>query len=171
VKSLGDQITAELQVLVEQPIGDCWRAADMAIFEFGPRRQMVNRYGQEVETSDISLHLQCRWRFVGERGVVFGSDDLYLPADPDMPADEFDWDKHDSVLDVLRRGWFEQRRGSLPVVEEVVGDDYGGFRVLIFGGFALECLPCDSRRHKERWRMLGHRDDGEHLVVRGDGVE
>ena len=170
---LADRITSELRVLVRQPIGDCWRAANMQIFEFGPQRQTWNGKGEAVEVSDIRLHIQCRWRFVDERFILFGRDDLNYPADQSTPPEEFDWDKADSVLDVARRKWFDKHRPSPPVVREVQGDVYGGFRISLAGGYALECFPCDSRRgeYSEQWRLLGHRADGSHFAVTGDGVE
>jgi hypothetical protein len=173
MEPLADRITSELSVLVGQPIGDCWRGADMHIFEFGPRRQTRNRKGDLVEVSDLKLHIQCRWRFVDGRSILFGRDDLNYPADDSIPVEQFDWDKADSVLDVARRSWFEKHRGSLPVVREVRGDAYGGFRIALAGGYALECFPCDSQRgeYSEHWRLLGHRPDGSHFVVTGDGVE
>jgi hypothetical protein len=173
METLADRITSELRVLVGQPIGDCWRAADMQVFEFGPLRQTRNRKGEVVEAGDLRLHIQCRWRFVDSSSIVFGRDDLNYPAHKPTPPERFDWDKADSVLDVARREWLEKQRPSLPVVREVQGDAYGGFRISLTGGYALECFPCDSRRgeYSEHWRLLGHRVDGSHFVVTGDGGE
>jgi hypothetical protein len=173
VESLADRITSELQVLIGQPIGDCWRAANMQVFEFGPRRQRQNRKGEVVEVSDIRLHIQCRWRFIDAQSILFGRDDLNYPADETTPPEHFDWDKADSVLDVAQRKWFDKHRPLRPMVQEVQGDAYGGFRIALAGGFALECFPCDSRRgeYSEHWRLLGHRADGSHFVVNGDGIE
>jgi hypothetical protein len=171
--SLADRITAELSVLVGQPLGDGWRAADMQVFEFGPRRQIPNRSGGLVEVGAFAIHLQCRWRFVDGRSILFGRDDLSRPADESTPAEQFDASRGESALDVARRSWFDRHRPSPPVVLEARGDTYGGFRIALAGGYALECLPCDSRRgeYAEHWRLLGHRPDGSHFVVTGDGVE
>lgn len=170
---LADRITSELSMLIGQPIGDCWRVADMQIFEFGPRHLKRNRKGEMVEASDISLHIQCRWRFVDARSILFGRDDLSYPADETIPQEQFDWDKSSSVLDVAQSGWFEKHGASLPVVQQVQGDGYGGFQIALTGGFTLECFPCDSQRseYSEHWRLLGHRADGSHFVVTGDGIE
>jgi hypothetical protein len=145
----------------------------MQVFEFGPRSQTRNRKDDLVEVSDIRLHIQCRWRFVDGRSILFGRDDLDRPADEAIPPEQFDWDKAESVLDVAQRQWFEKHRPLLPVVREVQGDSYGGFRIGLADGFALECFPCDSRRgeYSEHWRLLGHRADGSHFVITGDGVE
>lgn len=167
---LADAITSELQVLIGQPIGDGWGAADMQIFEFGAPRPKQNRTGEIVEVSDIKLHLQCRWRLVDGRSVLFGRDDLYRPADETIPADQFDWDQQEAVLDVAQNAWFEKHRSSPPIVRDVHGDPYGGFRIELTGGFTLECFPCDSAPD-EHWRFFGHRADGSHFVVTGAGID
>jgi len=170
VDNLAKAITAELSRLIGEPISDCWRAVNMQIFEFGPRRHMTNRKGEAIEASDIRLHIQCRWRFVASNRILFGRDDLNYSADPSIPDDEFDWDKHASALDVKQRTWFSQHHDEPPKVVSVKGDNFGGFRIELAGGVALECLPCDSQ-HGEHWRLLGHREDGSHFVINGDGVE
>ena len=49
MSTLADRITAELRVLINEPLSVCWRAADMQVFEFGPMQKFVNRMGDEVE--------------------------------------------------------------------------------------------------------------------------
>ena len=53
VNKLADRITAELQVLVGEVLSDCWRAADMLVFGFGPTREIVNRRGEKVQAAII----------------------------------------------------------------------------------------------------------------------
>ena len=172
MEPLADRITSELRTLVGQQLGDCGRAANMQVFGFGPRLPTRSRQGEFVEVSGIRLHIQCRWRFVDGRSILFGRDDLSYPANESTPLEEFDWDKADSVLDIAQRRWFEEDRTTPPMVREVQGDAYGGFRIELAGGYALECFPCDSRRgeYSEHWRLFGHRADGSHFVVCGDGV-
>lgn len=172
MESLANRITSELRMLIGQPIGDCSRVSNMIVFEFGPRRQTRNRNGEFVEVSDFSLHIQARWRFVDARCILFGRDDIHYPADESTSLEDFDWDQGESALDVARRKWFEEHRPSPPEVREVQGDAYGGFRITLDGGYVLECFPCDSRRGEycEHWRLLGHRSDGSHFVVTGNGA-
>lgn len=110
--TLADRIAAELQVLVGEPMSDCWRVANMPVFEFGTRHRFVNRQGEEVEGSDLRLHLQCRWRIVNAERILFGRDDILRPADANISLDDFDWDENDSVFDVVRRKWFAERRSA-----------------------------------------------------------
>jgi hypothetical protein len=129
VSDLASLISAELRVLVGQPIADCWRAANMAIFEFGPRQRIVNRKGDEVEVAELRLHVQCRWRVVDTAGIISGSDDINYPADENVSLDEFDWDEQESVLDIRRREWITQSRDIALKVTGVAGDAYGGVRI------------------------------------------
>jgi len=171
--TLAHRIGAELRVLIGEPISDCWRVTNMQVFEFGPMHKYVNRHGDEVEGADLRLHVQCRWRIVDGTRILFGRDDLLRPADDHIPPLEFDWDEADSVLDVTQRAWFAERRASPLRVVAATGDDYGGFRLELEAGVALEAFPCNSKRgeYSERWRLLGHRVDGGHFVVTGYGVE
>ena len=145
----------------------------MQIFEFGPQHAYVNRCGEQVEGSDLRLHVQCRWRIVDEARILFGSDDLLRPANPEIPLGDFDWDKDASVLDVVQRKWFAGHRQTPLHVVSATGNAYGGFRIGLKKGVLLEGFPCDSDRseYSEHWRLLGHRPDGSHFVICGYGVE
>jgi hypothetical protein len=145
----------------------------MAIFEFGPPKKFLNRKGVEIEGSDLRLHVQCRWRMVDGSRILFTGDDLLRPANEEIPIDEFDWDKDDSVLDVVRRKWIEDHRAAQLKVVHVAGDQYGGCKIELVDGLVLELFPCDSDRgeYSEHWRLLDDRRDGSHFVVTGYGVE
>jgi hypothetical protein len=172
VSNLADRITAELRSLIGQPIGRSWRAANKQIFQFGYFRRTVNRMGNVVEIGDMLLHVQCRWRLVDGSRILFGCDDMNRPAEEDISIDDFDWDKHASVLDGKLGYWLEQHRETLPKVVDVSGDAYGAFRVMIEGGFVLEAFPCDSEwiEYSEHWRLLGHRPDRSQFIVSADGI-
>lgn len=173
MNGLADRITFELQRLVGQPFTDCWRVSNMQIFEFGPQRDIVNRKGQVVQAADIKIHVQCPWRVVREGRILFGSRDLLWPADHRVPLDDFDYDKHQTVLDVLKSQWFDEHRKAPLKVIGVSGDDYGGFRIELGGSVFLEVFPCKSgpREGSEHWRLLDNRSDGPHFVVTPYGIE
>jgi hypothetical protein len=50
------------------------------------------------------------------------------------------------------------------VVEEVSADDFGGFELILSGGFRLQILPCGSRGDF----VPGSEDD--HLVIDGGRI-
>ncbi len=171
MNAVAERITDELRTLIGKPMWDCWRAMNMQIFEFGARRPIINRKGEEVEVGEVRLHVQCRWRLGDGKQILFGRDDLNYPADDKIPLEDFDWDQEKSVLDVKQRAWFRQNNAEPPNVVEVHGDLYGGFQIQLEGGFTLEALPCDSRLDDELWRLIGHHGDQSHFVVTGNGVE
>ena len=168
---LAAKITSELHALLGEPLAECGRVANMQMFGFGPPTRSVTLLGKVVEHSKYSLHLQCRWRFTNEHEILFGSDDLNYPADENTSLEGFDWDQSPSLLDVKQQEWFTQHGGSMQVTE-VIGDRYGGFRVLLEQGIVLEAFPCDSRRddYSEHWRFFGHRADESHFVVSRESI-
>ena len=173
IDTLADQITAALQVVVGQSLADCWRATTMAVFDFGPTHRVVNHKGVEVDRHAFSLHLQCYWRVVDARRILFGIDDLWRPADPSISVDDFDWDEHESRLDRLWRTWLAEQAGNEPKVIACTGDIYGGFQIELERGFALEVNPCSAgdEQRSEHWRLLGPGRDARHFVVTNHGVE
>jgi hypothetical protein len=90
--------------LLGKALWNCTRAASMAMFDFGNRRQSVAWGGAKKEVGELALHVQCTWRIAREDCVIVGSRDIQYPADyPDddeIPA-EFDWDRDPTRLDKL----------------------------------------------------------------------
>lgn len=173
MSTLADQITAELGVLIGEPLSACWRVANMQVFEFGPMHEMLNRKGKKVNGSDLRLHVQCRWRIVDGKHILFGCDDLLKPANAEIPIDEFDWDKDDACLDVAQRNWFLEHRDAPLQVVSAMGDNYGGCRIQLQDRVSLELFPCDSDRSEssEHWRMFHSDPNKSHFVITGNGVE
>ena len=169
--TLADQISSELRLLVGHPLVCCLRAIDLVMIDFGTEREVLTRTGARIMRSPIHLHLQCRWRVCDGEGIVFGSDDLFHPGSETMDADAFDYADHLSALDVLHGEWFARHAGPSLEVVAAEGDRFGGFRITLAGGMTLECLPCESRRDSELWRLCGHRADDSHFVVLASGVE
>jgi len=145
----------------------------MQVFEFGPVMKDLNRKGEEIEGSDVRLHVQCRWRMVDGSLILFGRDGLLRPANKDIPIDGFDWDKDASVLDVVQRKWFDNHCAAPVKVVRVAEDQYGGCRIDLENRFSLALFPCNSDRgeYSEHWHFLGHRTDASHFVVTAYGIE
>ena len=173
MSGLAERIAAELQVLIGEPLSDCWRAENMQIFEFGPAKKFVNRQGDEVEGRDVKLHVQCHWRMVDGFRILFARDDLLRPAEPNIPISTFDWSQDDSVLDLVLRQWLDDHRAAPLKVVHVAGDQYGGCQIAFERGTSLELFPSNSDRgeYSEHWRLLSHRQKSDHFVVTGYGVE
>lgn len=144
----------------------------MQVFGFGPLQRSTNRQGEDIESSQIRLHIQSRWRLVGRVGVLFGRDDLHRPADESLTENQFDWDQQESALDVRQRTWLSEHTESPLKVISTSGNRYGDLRIELEFGFAIETFCCDSNRsdYSEQWRLFGHRADGTHFVIRGQTV-
>ena len=50
--------------LIGKAMWACGRAADMATFQFGGPRPVVDFYGRPREVGEYALHVQCPWRIV-----------------------------------------------------------------------------------------------------------
>jgi hypothetical protein len=165
---LARRITTELQSLIGLPLTEFRHITGMTVVGFGSLRTKRNFKGEEVSVRDFSLHLQCRWRLTDAERIVFGVDDMFRPADPNVPYDEFDHDEGRSQLDLRWDEWMAVEQGKRHVTS-CAGDPFGGFLIELEGGFSLESFPCDSWRgeYSEQWRLLGPQ---RHFVVNGRGV-
>jgi hypothetical protein len=176
---LDEQISTELRLLEGQPFTECNRGADLIMFSFGEERERLTRTGARIMVSPIHMHLQCRWRVCDGDCVAFGSDDIFYRGSEPMNGgrngqrdrEEFDYLYSLTALDVLHVAWFAKHRRAALMVVSAKGDRFGGFRILLAGGMTVECLPCESRRDAELWRLFGHRADDSHFVVLASGVE
>ena len=167
------QIEGAVAVLCGRALWACRRAADMATFQFGERRNTTDYFGRPSTGGEYALHVQCPWRIIRDDEIVVGSADLYYPEElqndgKEVPAD-FDWYRSPNRRDKLLRSLFEDGKRSF-VVQKVEAGIQGSLRILLSDDLSLEVLPVDSLSH-ERWRLFRPGTDEPHLVVTGRGVE
>jgi hypothetical protein len=166
------RIETATSVLIGKTLWRCTRAADMACFQFGQRRKVLDRNGKEKEVGDWALHVECTWRIVQGDRVVVGRQDLYYPAeyDEDKPyPEDFDWDRDPNNHDKLLGSFFEDETRKL-VVREVEVGAAGNIHIILGSGFSLEVFPSDSLSG-EHWRLFEPDRNGPHFVVTGRGIE
>ena len=150
------------------------RAADMRLLHFGNLKTGIGRKGQPTTGGDVALHIQCPWRIEGPNGIVTGRGDLWEPSIENPKVDFDKWNYEDGNLQ--DRQFFELLKGKDKgtgsplnltdnlVVESVQGDNQGGFRLALSGGYVLAVFPHDS--HGESWRMLTFSNEkNKHFVV------
>jgi len=166
------QIETATGVLIGKALWRWTRAADMACFQFGGRRKVLDRNGKEEEVGDYALHVECTWRIIHGDRVFVGRQDLYYPAEYDQGKpypEDFDWEhdpnRHDKLLDSL----FENGTREFMATDVEVGAA-GSFHVLLGGNFSLEVFPSNSLSG-EQWRLFEPRRDKPHFVVTGDGIK
>jgi hypothetical protein len=147
--------------LVPTP-GEVLRSADIAV----QRRR--------ADVPEFALHVQCRWRIVGNGSILVGSADIFWPrAGSDMVYQEFDYDGVTSRRDELIDDFLAHGEGS-HVVRRIEGAPTGDARIEFVDGCALELWPdhrsgAEAHGPNEFWRFFRQRD--RHFVVGPDGVE
>jgi hypothetical protein len=168
--SMQQQIQAAASVLAGKSVWRCTRAADMACFQFGQRRQVKNVRGNDLEVGEYALRLQCPWRIVKDDQVVVAALDVYhpRPGHEDEDGPEFDWEHAGNLFDERIVTFFENDTREY-VVEKVLAGHAGALRLLLQAEFWLEVCPCDSRQG-EHWRLFEPRSARDHFVVTGAGI-
>jgi hypothetical protein len=159
-------------VLEGKALWRCLRAADMATFDFGRRRESFDSRGNTKEVGELALHVQCPWRITREDDVVVGSRDLYYPADYDESQDvpgDFDWEQHPNRRDKLLVSLFHDGTRELLVKRVEVGAA-GSLHILLSDDFCLDVFPADSLS-LEHWRLFVPDNDAPHFVLTGRGIE
>ena len=109
------QIEKATAVLVGKALWGCTRAADLASFAFGERREAPSSGGGARPVGEFALHVQCAWRITRGDQVLVGSRDLYYPAsygdeNREIPPD-FDWDGPQPPRQVARSALREWQEG------------------------------------------------------------
>ncbi len=167
-----EEIEKAVAVLRGKPLWGCLRAADMATFSFGDRKQSVDWKGRPRIVGDWALHVQCAWRIRQNDRVVVGNVDLYYPAEYEPGAtvpEDFDWDTQPNRRDKLLDTFFDNGNRSL-VVQEIEVDGAGALRIALSDDHFLEILPNDSIGD-ECWRFFEAGKNKPHLVVTAKGLQ
>jgi len=100
-----------------------------------------------------TLGIECPWRIQTDDLIVVGSEDYYEQAEgntdqswePGMPSGHLQDQKLTELLGELKDGDIVNTRSGF-VVESVQADRYGGFRLGLTGGYALEVFPSSRKR-------------------------
>ena len=168
-------VRGALAPLVGLRFGPVGRAADMLWVQFGETVIAPTSRDPARTTGEYALHMQCPWRVSGSAGVLAGSSDIYVPADPDIDESDFRWDKPGGALGDERLGRWMAAYATAPlVVRAVEVDRCGGFVLRLPHDFAFEAFPnATSAPHdlREQWRLLRPGQDAPHIVLLNQGVE
>jgi hypothetical protein len=168
-----DEIRTALSPLRGLPLWDAGRAATMLWLTLGGRVHGPTTRDPDRITGDYAVHLQCPWRISGRSGIVVGSADMYVPADPDLPEWEFDPERPgNAVADRELRGWIDRYAHRPLAVIGIEADRCGGFSLELSEGFAFEVFPDLSRtdpKYGEYWRVFQPARETRHFVMRGTG--
>ena len=170
--SLQSRIEDALLALVGLPIWDACRALNMEMFDIGDRVEVVNRRQETVEVGTYRLHVQAPWRIVGPKGIVVGSVDSHYPPGGREDDESFNPNNDRSSCEERVRAWLDKHRRRPLVIRSVAADEWGGLRLVLTGGYALEVVPASSRPDCEHWRLIGPgAEEPPHVVVVGRKVQ
>ena len=162
------QIQEATAVLKGKPLWGCTRAADMASFDFGARRQVQGRRGTTI-VGEYAFHVQCTWRITQEEELLVGSHDLFYPEDyeddsKDLPPD-FDWDRDPTRRDKLIRLLFDNGTREF-IVQTIQVGAAGSLHIALSDGISLDVFP-DRSLVREHWRLFRPGVDERHFVFTG----
>jgi hypothetical protein len=165
------QIERATCVLTGRSLWTFRRTADLAVFQFGDKRQVKTFHGETVEVGEYALHVQCAWRLSQGDRVITGNGDLYDPAviQSEKSDSNLDWKKQPTRVDELMQSLFEHDTRQL-VVQSVEVGVAANLSIQLGRGFLLEIFPNYSAVD-EYWRLLKPGKDEPHFVVTGNGIE
>jgi hypothetical protein len=146
----------------------------MKVFHFGDRRP----HPMGGTAGEFALHVECPWRLVTREKIVTGSGDFSVAADDDSEGrsgadDTFVSTRDSRLLEVF--GKYDPETDSFENVSPLLrvlsvdADLYGGVRIDVSGGFALQLIPTGSDRDPISETRRLFRPYGVHCVLRSGG--
>lgn len=160
-----------LDQLLHKKICDIGRASNMLWVSIGENIIALDRKGNEVKKSTISLHVQSTWRIVNKekKEILLASSDFYSPNSTVTADNEFEWDvQGNNLFDEKSQIWLNKNR--LIYIKEYKVNRWGDLLLIFSNDNRLEIF-INSSDSTECWRLFKHHSDEEHLVVTGLGVE
>lgn len=160
------ELDLRISVLIGKTLWDCQRAADLAMFSFGPRIATTNFRGEPKTVGEYALHVQCPWSLSTGEKIVVGSQDLYYPVE-DVEGSDFDWQTQPNRLDSGLKTYFS---GGGSTVLSTQWDSRGNLNLELDGDGALRLFVADSIPH-EQWRLLRPGSEEPHVVCYGNKID
>ncbi len=148
---------------------------------WGPSREgnrLVLQFGGDGApargAADYALHVFCAWRLTRGDAILAGSADLFTPSDPDEELDTFDFELPGATWWDASWQAYLDAAGPAPTVAGVAADAFGGVRLALSDGAALEVFPNSAPAahvESEFWRLARPGRPEPHFVVGTTGVE
>ena len=167
------QIEQALKPLVGLRLWGPGRCLSMLLIQCGEPGPAPTRLNPKREVGEFAIHVSCAWRLTHGDRLVVGSRDRYWPSDPDQDMKSFD--VHEAGVswwDICMEAFFQERAATLPRIEAVSADVFGGFRLSCSEEVVLEVFPnftCPLLG-VEFWRLLSRWTSGPQWVVESTGV-
>jgi hypothetical protein len=140
------EIDRAVAPLVGLPLWGPGRESNMLTLHIGDRQPgdrlpAPTRAEPAREAGGYTLRVYCAWRLTRGDAVVAGSADLFTPADPDEDLETFDYEAPGATWWDVRWRAYVDGAASAPTVMSAAGDAFGGLRLVLSDGAALEVFP------------------------------
>ena len=166
-------IDRALAPLAGLPLRGHARESNLLALQFGALRPAPTRAEPGRLAGEYALHVYCAWRLTRGDAVLAGSGDLFTPSDPDEDLDSFDYDAPGATWwDVRWRAYADAWGDAPPAVASASGDAFGGLRLALGDGAALEVFPNSAPAEHfetEFWSLTA--PGGARFAVGTGGVE
>lgn len=163
-----------LEQLHGEKISDIGRVSNMLWLGIGDIIEILNRKGELVKKSAISLHVQSAWKIVNsqKKEILVASSDFYSPKST-IDKENFDWNKFD--WDVQGNNLFDQKAANWlntrsPIYIEKYNINRYGDLELVFSNSEQLRIFVNSSNNTEAWRLFRFRGE-KHLVFTGLGYQ
>lgn len=165
-----EDIQTVLNQLIEEPIGEFGRAADLLWVGFGNMEIIPNKYSiNKVEpgklVGDWALHVQCAWRVTHKGEIILSWRDFHYKPDGES---NYDWGiGGESRFDVLVFELNRKLEILKPKVKSITVYGAGSFSLILEEEFSIDVFPDSSIKddYSEHWRLFQPKLDSDHFIV------
>ena len=81
-----------LDLLLNKKIDVIGRAANLLWIGLGKQITVLDWKKREVQKNEMALHVEGMWRFIGKEGILFASEDMYIPKSSMEYSEDFEWE-------------------------------------------------------------------------------
>ena len=128
-----------IQSLIGKSITRINRVCDLVCIQFG------------IEPDDISIHIQCFFRFLKDKKIVLCSEDMYR-CDSRFSYEAFEWDVPGQSIydDSLSKNLEALQNGKVVKIHQT---DCGDFTIFFDGDIQLQVI-IDTVEKEEKYRIF-----------------
>ena len=159
-----------LDQMLNKPICAIGRASNMLWIGIGEDIKILDRKGNAVVKSPISLHVQSTWRIISKKKeILLASSDFYSPNSSIGWSKNFEWDvQGKNLFDEKSKIWLKK---VMPIyIKQYILNSLGDLELILSNEEHIE-IYVNSSDDTESWRLLKSHRNEEHLVVTGMGID
>ena len=168
---LSDLIRSHLMVLSGLQVRYIGRSGNMGWIGFGQDVSLAGPKNSVRVVAKYAIHIQCAFRVLTKDSVLFGSSDMYEPADNTIPYSDFDWDVLGAnYYDVCAQRLSTEFGDNKVIVTRIEVTTYGDVSIMLSNNMVIEVF-IDNGTNSESFRFFEPGNKDSHVVVTGHGIE